>query len=87
MVKIEELTNKQIHDKINELYEHIQSIKKTIENFNEKMNANTQEYETKKIIRDYIKKILKSNFKGGKKKKTYKKKKRISKRNSKRNLV
>lgn len=75
MDEIQDLTNKEIHDKINELYEHIQNIKKKIKNFNKIMNANTQEYETKKIIRNYIKKILKSQLKGGKKKKTYKKKK------------
>lgn len=75
MDEIQDLTNKEIHDKINELYEHIETIKKKIENFDKRMNANTQEYETKKIIRNYIKKILKSQLKGGKKKKTYKKKK------------
>ena len=85
IINIEELTNKQIHDKINELYEHIETIKGKIENFDGKMNANTQEYETKKIIRNYIKKILKSQLKGGKKKKTYKKKKH--KRKSKKKSV
>jgi hypothetical protein len=75
MDEIQDLTNKEIHDKINELYKHVESIKKNIENFDKIMNANTQEYETKKIIRNYIKKILKSQLKGGKKKKTYKNKK------------
>lgn len=76
MDNIYHLTNKQIHDKINELYQHIETIKKNIENFDTIMNDNTLEYETKKIIRNYIKKILKSQLKGGKKKKTYKKKKK-----------
>jgi hypothetical protein len=84
--KIKDLTNKDIHNKINEIYLEIEQIKKEIVNF-DTIKCDTNQYKTKKIIRDYIKKILKSNFKGGKKKKTYKKKKRISKRNSKRNLV
>ena len=88
MDEIYNLTNREFHNKIDELYKNIKAIKITIENFTEKMNVSSCDHnETKKIIRNYIKKILKSNFKGGKKKKTYKKKKRISKRNSKKNLV
>ena len=72
--EIKHLTNKEIHNKINEIYLEIETIKKTIVNF-DTIKCDTEEYETKKIIRNYIKKMLKSQLKGGKKKKTYKKKK------------
>lgn len=73
--EIKHLTNKEIHNKINEIYLEIENIKKQIVNF-DTIKCDTQEHETKKIIRNYIKKILKSQLKGGKKKKTYKKKKK-----------
>lgn len=83
MDKIDHLSNEQIHNEINEIYLDIERIKDNITDFDTKITSIIYESETKKIIRNYIKKIIKSKLIGGKKKNTYKKKKQKRKSNKK----